>query len=73
MLGSALYYPYKDIVDAQWLRSAVLFWDELKTIDPSGKKNPYQEEDTRILFKEGFLEPLHAISIQSCSIFWVSA
>jgi len=58
MLGSALYYPHIDITDPKWLRSAVLFWDEIKTIAPRAIKNPYRGEDTKILWQEGFLEPL---------------
>lgn len=58
MLGSALYYPHIDIDDRQWLRSAVLYWDEIKTIAPSALRRPYKNKDTNILWKEGFLEPL---------------
>jgi hypothetical protein len=58
MLGSALYYPHIDIHDAKWLRSAILFWDEIKTIAPRAIRDPYQGKDTRILWQEGFLEPL---------------
>src|SRR3954471_21847046 len=58
MLGSALYYPYIDIKDPEWLRSAILFWDEIKTIVPSAIKKPYKNKDTKILWQEGFLEPL---------------
>lgn len=58
MLGSALYYPHIDIEDGQWLRSAVLFWDEIKTIAPRAIGNPYSNKDTKVLWQEGFLEPL---------------
>jgi hypothetical protein len=58
MLGSALYYPHIDIADQNWLRTAVLFWDEIKTIAPRAIKSPFQTEDTNILWKEGYLEPL---------------
>lgn len=58
MLGSALYYPHIDIRDANWLRSAVLFWDEIKTIAPRAISKPYENNDTNILWREGFLEPL---------------
>lgn len=58
MLGSALYYPHIDIPDPKWLRSAILFWDEIKTIVPRTIDDPYQTEDTKILRKEGFIEPL---------------
>jgi hypothetical protein len=58
MLGSGLYYPHIDIADPNWLRSAVLFWDELQTIAPRAVRTPYKTKDTNILWKEGFLEPL---------------
>jgi hypothetical protein len=58
MLGSALYYPHIDIDDPKWLRSAVLFWDEIKTIAPRQVKSPYRNPDTDFLWREGFLEPL---------------
>jgi hypothetical protein len=58
MLGSALYYPHIDIHDPKWLRSAILFWDEIKTIVPRAIKSPYKHKDTRICWQEGFLEPL---------------
>ncbi|MCA3273367.1 MAG: hypothetical protein ING12_15375 [Roseomonas sp.] len=58
MLGSALYYPHIDIADQNWLRTAVLFWDEIKTIAPRAVKSPFQTEDTNVLWKEGYLEPL---------------
>ncbi|WP_027488353.1 DUF6236 family protein [Allorhizobium undicola] len=58
MLGAALYYPHIDINDRKWIRSAVLFWNEIKTIVPRAVKNPYESRDSNILYKEGFLEPL---------------
>ena len=58
MLGSALYYPYIDIADPKWLRSAILIWDEIKTIVPRAINNPYRGKDTKILWQEEFLEPL---------------
>lgn len=58
MLGSALYYPHIDIEDPKWLRSAVLFWDDIKTIAPRAISKPYNNNDTDVLWKEGFLEPL---------------
>lgn len=58
MLGSALYFPHIDIHDPAWLRSAILFWDEIQTIAPSAIEEPYQNEDTRICYAEGYLKPL---------------
>jgi hypothetical protein len=58
MLGSGLYFPHIDIEDPIWLRSAILFWDEIQTIAPSAIENPYQTSDTEICQKEGYLSPL---------------
>lgn len=58
MLGSALYFPHIDIEDPTWLRSAILFWDEIQTIAPSSIQNPYRTEDTKICEAEGYLKPL---------------
>lgn len=58
MLGTALYYPHIDISDPAWLRSAVLFWNDIKTIAPRAVRNPYMNADTDVLWREGFLEPL---------------
>lgn len=59
MLGSALYYPTIDIHDPQWLRSALLFWDDIHTIAPSSIKQPYENLDTRICAEQGFIKPIH--------------
>jgi len=59
MLGSALYFPHIDIRDPAWLRSTLLFWDDIHTIVPSSIDSPYQSDDTKVCFKEGILKPLH--------------
>jgi Family of unknown function (DUF6236) len=58
MLGSALYFPTIDINDPIWLRSAILFWDEIQTIAPSSIETPYRNFDTSVCFSEGYLRPL---------------
>jgi hypothetical protein len=55
---SALYYPYIDIDDPQWLRTAILFWDRIQTIVPSEISDPYTNCETRLLQDEGLLSPL---------------
>lgn len=54
----ALYYPTIDITNEDWLKSAVLFWDEINTIVPSSISNPYHENTTQFLSDEGILRPL---------------
>jgi len=59
MVGSALYYPNIDVRDPAWLRSALLYWDNIYTIVPRAIEAPYQTEDTQICAKEGHLRPLY--------------
>lgn len=54
----ALFYPTIDIRNEDWLKNAVLFWDEINTIVPSSVVNPYQENTTAYLSDEGILKPL---------------
>lgn len=58
MLGSALYFPRIDIDDPVWLRSAILFWDDIQTIVPSEVERPYRNPDTQVCHAEGYLKPL---------------
>jgi hypothetical protein len=54
----ALYYPTIDIINEDWLKTAVLFWDEINTIVPSSISNPYQRNTTQYLSEEGILRPM---------------
>jgi hypothetical protein len=54
----ALYYPTIDITNEDWLKTAVLFWDEINTIVPSSIDNPYKKNTTQYLSDEGILRPL---------------
>lgn len=60
--SKALYYPSIDISDEEWLKSAILFWDEIDTIVPVSIKNPYEEYCSQYLESEGILKPLHISS-----------
>lgn len=60
--SSALYYPYIDIENERWLRSAVLYWDSIRTIVPASFQDPYSSKFARALFDEGILEPLRVSS-----------
>lgn len=59
MFGSALYYPYIEVRDSNWLRSSVLFWDSIQTIVPTSISKPYHNADTLICQEEGYLQPLY--------------
>ena len=54
----ALYYPTIDITNEKWLKTAILYWDEINTIVPSSINKPYQKRATRYLADEGIIKPL---------------
>ncbi|QYM96536.1 hypothetical protein FGI04_11480 [Dickeya ananatis] len=56
--SSALYYPHIDIKNERWLRSAILFWDSIRTIVPISHREPYANYFTRSLSDEGILLPV---------------
>ena len=51
----ALYYPFIEIPDESWIKTAVLYWDTISTIVPESIK-PYQSKTSEILNKEGILK-----------------
>lgn len=54
----ALYYPTIDIEDSEWMKTAILFWDEINTIVPKSISAPYKNKDSRFLYDEGILRPI---------------
>jgi hypothetical protein len=54
----ALYYPWQDIHDEAWLRTACLYWDEIATIVAPGDSEPYRTTVTRALNDNGLLRPI---------------
>lgn len=56
--SKALYYPSIDIQDEAWLKSAILFWDEINTIVPISIKNPYENYCTQYLESEEIIKPI---------------
>lgn len=58
VFSSALYYPSIDVLDERWLRSASLFWDNIRTIVPNAITQPYSTRFARELSDEGLLIPL---------------
>jgi len=55
--SKALFYPYIEINDENWLKSSLLFWDEIKTIVPESIKNPYKNKTTKLLAERNILIP----------------
>lgn len=54
----ALYYPWIDIRDLDWLKSAALYWDRISTIVPRSIAAPYESIEAKALQEEGVLSPL---------------
>lgn len=54
----ALYYPTIDVEDSEWMKTAILFWDEINTIVPESISAPYKNNDSRFLYDEGILRPI---------------
>lgn len=54
----ALFYPTIDIANENWLKTAILFWDEISTIVPASIEYPYKERATQYLHDEGLLTPI---------------
>lgn len=54
----ALYYPTIDIEDDEWIKNAILFWDEIDTIVPKSISNPYKNANSLYLSDLGILKPI---------------
>lgn len=57
-MTQALYYPWIDVRDEAWLKTALLYWDSVRTIVPESIEAPYSTDTGRILQDAGFLVPL---------------
>jgi hypothetical protein len=57
--SKALYYPSIEIRDEGWLKTAILYWDEIKTIVPASMSEPYETPTCLELYHEGVLSPYH--------------
>ena len=55
----ALYYPWIDIEDSGWLKTAMLYWDKISTIVPENITKPYEADDSASLYQAGILQPLN--------------
>lgn len=62
MPNQALFYPYIDIQDDQWLKTSLLYWDEIRTIVPESIQNPYQSNTTEALYDMDLLTPIRVSS-----------
>ena len=57
MNTKALFYPTIEINDENWLKSTLLFWDEIRTIVPESIHSPYNNRTTSILSEREILKP----------------
>ena len=57
--SNALYYPSIDILNSDWLKTAILFWDSISTIVPESISQPYVHPDTEYLNGIDFLRPIY--------------
>lgn len=55
----AMYYPWRDINDAGWLKSCLLYWDEVHTMVAAGEPEPYRTPETRFFAESGLLTPVY--------------
>jgi hypothetical protein len=56
-LTSARYYPWQDVRDTAWLKTALLYWDEVKTVVPHKDLSPYLSRDSQEFYELGVLVP----------------
>ena len=61
-MSQALYYPWIDVRDEAWLKTALLYWDSVRTIVPESIDAPYSTDTGRNLQDAGFLVPLRVHS-----------
>ena len=60
--SKSLYYPWIDVRDEAWLKSAALYWDTIQTIVPEALDRPYSTKTARQLQDQGILIPLRVRS-----------
>jgi hypothetical protein len=60
--SQALFYPWIDISDEAWLKTAALYWERIRTIVPESIDTPYSSATARALEDEHFLVPLRVNS-----------
>ncbi len=61
----ALYYPRIQVPNEGWLKTAILYWEDVQTIVPASMPEPYSGT-SRVLFDAGVLSPLHVHPHMDC-------
>lgn len=57
MFNKTLYYPWIDIHNDSWVKTAILYWDEINTIVPYTMSSPYHNPVATLLEQERILKP----------------
>jgi|GEM_PF-2073675 len=52
---ACLYFPHIEVREPGWIRSYILFWDEVRTIVPDAVRKPYRLPELEVLHGEGLL------------------
>jgi hypothetical protein len=68
-----MYYPTIDIPSGDWLRNAVLYWDEVSSIVPRSWREDDSislSPDIRLLLDEGLFRPIHPDQLLQNPNFW---
>lgn len=55
---TALYYPWIEVREEAWLKTACLYWEGIRTIVPESLQEPYTNSVSRELADAGILQPL---------------
>ncbi len=58
-LTRALYYPTIDILDEAWLKTAMLYWNEILTVVPASIHQPYNTRTSRAFYEAKVLLPYY--------------
>jgi len=58
----SLYYPWIDIRDESWLKTAALYWDHVQTIVPNAIDDPYSSDTALALQEAKILSPFRVRS-----------
>lgn len=57
-MSTVLYYPWIDVQDEAWLKSALLYWDNIQTIVPQSIERPYNNRVSMELHSANVLQPI---------------
>ncbi|KGF73878.1 hypothetical protein DO97_05815 [Neosynechococcus sphagnicola sy1] len=59
---TALYYPWIDVRDESWLKNALLYWENIRTIVPESIDAPYTTRTAKEAYEAELLQPLYVES-----------